>query len=82
MNTFEAIMGNIDISTRPKRRKAVSLIIRWISSIYMQEFEYLGRIPGNFHSGNAYAAADYSLDMLDEAMTFLIAAYDIPSSWV
>jgi hypothetical protein len=80
MHAFEAVFGNIDISTRPKRRKAVVLIIRWIGSIHQQEFEYLGRIPENLHSGDAYAAADYSLDMLDEAMTFLIDAYDIPVS--
>jgi hypothetical protein len=77
MPSFESVIDSIDISTRPKRRKAVSMIIPFVSNIYQQEFEYLGRIPQNMRSGGAYAAADYSLDMLGEAMSFLIAAYDI-----
>lgn len=77
MPSSESVFGGIDISTRPKRRKAVSLVIPFIARIYQQELEYLGRIPENLQGGDAYAAADSSLDMLDEAMTYLIAAYDI-----
>jgi hypothetical protein len=67
----------LDISTRPKRRRAVTIIIRALGQIYMEEFNYMNRIPTNLHGADAYSAADDTLDYLDEAMCTLNYAYDI-----
>ena len=70
MSAFNGCFGTLDISTRPKRRRAVSLIIKELGLIHLEEFAYLERIPENMQGGDAYAAADYSLDMLVEAINF------------
>jgi hypothetical protein len=75
MSTFDAVFGALDISTRPKRRRAVSFIIKELGRIHHEEDSYMERMPLNLRDGDAYAAADYSLDMLIEAMSFLEDAY-------
>jgi hypothetical protein len=75
MPTSDDVFGSVDISTRPKRRRAVSLIIKELGSIHYEEYACLGRIPANMHNSDAYAAADYSLDMLIEAINCLEEAY-------
>ena len=65
----------VDISTRPKRRRAVSLIVTELTRIREAEEAYLNRIPENMEGGDAYAAADESIDLLIEAIDFLTDAY-------
>ena len=77
MPSFKAVFGNVDISTRPKRRRATSLIITKLSYILYAEQEYMDRIPINLKSGPAFAAADYSADCLIEAILILMSAYDL-----
>jgi hypothetical protein len=75
MPTFNSVFGAVDISTRPKRRRAVSLIITELSHIRNAEETYLERIPTNFKEGDAYAAADDSVDLLTDAIITLMQAY-------
>jgi len=75
MQSLNILLDNLDISTRSKRRQAISLIVDAASRIHRAEYEYLERIPQNLHGGNAYAAADESVDMLAEAITILSDAY-------
>ena len=65
---------NLDISSRPKRRRAVSLIIKQLSLIRDQEEFYRDRIPDNLTTGDA-AAADDSIDLLSDAIFALQDAY-------
>ncbi len=67
MPSFHSVFGTMDISTRPKRRRAVSLIIT--------QLDYLERIPQNMTGGDAYAAADESVDLLTDAIVYLMDAY-------
>jgi hypothetical protein len=69
------IPGAIDISTRPKRRKALSLLISELSRIRGEEEAYMLRIPINLQSGAAYAAADECVDILTGAIIALGDAY-------
>jgi len=75
MPTFEAVFGAIDISTRPKRRQVVSLIISELSQICKVEEAYMERIPENMQEGDAYAAADDSVELLTDAIAILMDAY-------
>ncbi|MCL2509564.1 MAG: glycosyltransferase [Methanomassiliicoccaceae archaeon] len=68
MHKNSVALGTLDISTRPKRRRAVASIIRALGRIHHEEFKYMGRIPFNLQGGDAYSAADESLDYLVEAM--------------
>ena len=75
MPTFASVFGAMDISTRPKRRRVVSLIIAELSHIRSAEEAYLERIPLNLKYGDAYAVADYSVDLLTDAIISLMEAY-------
>jgi len=75
MPTFDSIFASVDISTRPKRRRAVSFIITELSKICKEEETYMERIPINLQEGDAYAAADYSVEQLTDAITTLMDAY-------
>lgn len=76
MPSSKSVSGNVDISTQPKRRRAVSLIIVELSYILYAEHEYMYRIPENLQSGPAFAAADYSSDCLIETILLLLSAYE------
>jgi len=75
MPTFASVFGAVDISTRPKRRRAVSLIITELSHIRSAEEAYLKRMPVNLKDSDAYAVADYSVDLLTDAIISLMEAY-------
>jgi len=64
-----------DIAARPKRRRAVSHIIAELSRIREAEESYMDRIPMNLQGGEAYAAAEYSVDLLTDAIISLLEAY-------
>ena len=75
MPTWGSVFGALDITARPKRRRAVSLIITELSRIRQAEEAYMERIPMNMQGGDAYAAADYSVDLLTDAIISLMDAY-------
>jgi len=75
MPSFNSVFGSLDITARPKRRRAVSLIITELSRIRQAEEAYMERIPLNMQGGDAYAAADYSVDLLTDAIISLMEAY-------
>ena len=75
MPSFASVFGAVDISTRPKRRRAISFIITELSHIRNAEESYLERIPMNLKDGDAYAASDYSVDLLTDAIISLMDAY-------
>ena len=66
---------DLDISSRPKRRRAVSLIINELSRIRDLEESYRDRIPDNLADGDAAAAADDSIDLVSDAIIALQDAY-------
>jgi len=69
------LLESIDISTRPKRRRAVLLIIRALKRIRESEEAYLDRIPLNLQESNIAAAADDSVSYLVDAICSLSDAY-------
>ena len=66
---------DLDISSRSKRRRAVSLIISQLSLIRDQEESYRDRIPDNLAAGDAAASADDSIDLISDAILCLSDAY-------
>ena len=75
MPSYNAVFGSVDISSRPKRRRAVSLIITLLSRIRQAESDYMERIPQNMVDSDAHAAADDSIDLLTDAIVYLMDAY-------
>jgi hypothetical protein len=75
MTSFNSIFDNVDISSRPKRRKTVSLIIKELTLICERENAYMERIPENLQDGDAYADAENSVDTLNDAIMVLMDAY-------
>jgi len=75
MGSFKSFAATLDFSTRANRRKAVAVIIGILEKIRIAEESYMDRIPENFQCGDAYAAADYSVDSLIDAIVGLSDAY-------
>jgi hypothetical protein len=75
MAPLKTFFDTVDISTRPKRRQAVTLIVNMVGWIHSAEYEYMERIPLNLQDSDAYAAAEESLDMLTDAINTLSEAY-------
>jgi hypothetical protein len=75
MPSYNSVFGAVDISTRPKRRRAVSLIITQLSRIRQAESDYMERIPQSMTGGDAYAAAEDSVDLVTDAICYLLDAY-------
>ncbi len=72
----QAFINSIDLSTRKKRREAAELAVDFIELIYRREATYQQRIPLNLQGGDAYAAAEETMDTLHAAMDDLLSAYD------
>jgi len=69
------LFPNLDVSSRPKRRIAVSIIISILHRIRSEEQAYRDRIPPNFDFSDAAANADDSIDLLSDAISYLDDAY-------
>ena len=75
MNNLSKYFDSIDVSTRPKRRRVVALVVKLVDRIHFQESSYLNRIPDNLQTGDAFAAAEDSVTYLEEALAALHDAY-------
>ena len=75
MNRIKAFFDSIDVSTRGKRRKVVSLIVELLDNIQKAEQMYHDRFPHNLQAGDAYDLSEFSVDMVTEAIGSLNDAY-------
>ena len=69
------LLESVDISTRPKRRRAIARIIGSLERIREFEEAYLERIPLNLQDSEIAAAADDSVSYLVDAICSLSDAY-------
>jgi hypothetical protein len=72
---YSSVFGVLDISTRPKRRFVVRLVIMELSRIRSKEVFNLQRIPANLQDSDAAAVAEGSIDSLTDAINSLVGAY-------
>lgn len=70
------IIYSVDVSTRGKRKKAMSLVIRLLEKICYGEERFQFNIPLNLQSGPAYEAAEISIDIMIDAISVLRDAYE------
>jgi len=70
------IIDSIDVSTRRKRKAALSLALNMIEKIRFAEDAYLERIPPNLHGSSAYAITDEAVDALTDSILTLMTVYD------
>jgi len=75
MLASKLLIDSLDVSTRAKRRKALLLAVSLLEKIRTAEEGYLERIPFNLQSGDAYANAEYSVDLVTDAIITLVDAY-------
>ena len=66
---------SFDISTRRKRRIAMSFIIEFLEMIYRAEYDYMERLPINLHGSKSYSIADNSIIIFD-AINILWSVYN------
>ena len=74
--TLESFRDSVDVSTRAKRRKVMALVIELLEIIRHAEERFLERVPLNLQSGNAYSDAEYSVDIIIDAIDELVNAYE------
>jgi len=70
------MIASVDLSTRRKRRYAVSLAITLFERIRAAEAAYMERIPPNLHNSDAYDTTDFVLTSLDEVIDSINSVYD------
>ena len=68
-------LNAIDLSTRAKRRCAAALAIDFLERIRLAEEASLGRFPANLQDGDAYTNAEYSLEVITDAIVCFGDAY-------
>jgi len=66
---------NFDLSTRRKRRLAMSFIIKLLEMIYYAERNYMKKLPANMHGLKSYAVADDAIIIID-AIDILWSVYN------
>ena len=76
MQMLKSAFQAVDLSSRSKRRKAVTLVVDLLERIRMAEVAYMERIPENLHGSDAYDNADCAIGLLDEAIDSVNAVYD------
>jgi hypothetical protein len=69
------LIDSMDLSSRRKRRAAVAVAVRILRNVRSAEELSLGRFPENLQGGDAYADAEFSLEVVDDAVEILFDAY-------
>jgi hypothetical protein len=65
----------LDVSTRAKRRKALNIVLLELERIRAAEDHYLSHMPLNLHDSKTYCSADYTVDLLTDAIITLGDAF-------
>lgn len=71
-----SFIDSIDISTRSKRKAALSIVLKILEKIRFAEEAYLERIPLNLQGSAAYAVTDEAIDILLDSIITLMSVYD------
>lgn len=70
-----SLIDMIDVSTRRERRAAMGIAVDILGKIRLAEEGYRDRIPENMQSGEAYSAADETVEIIDIATEYLLDAF-------
>jgi ribosomal protein S7 len=73
--SIDHFINSINVSTRGKRRKALCIAIKLLEIIRQAEEDNINNFHQNFWNSDAFANADYSLDILTDAICSLVDAY-------
>ena len=76
MQSIKESLALADLSSRGKRRKAITLVIGLLERIRAEEQCFIVKMPLNLQGSDAYETAEYSIDMLDEAIDVVSSVYD------
>jgi hypothetical protein len=76
MQSLKTAIVSVDLSSRGKRRKVITLVIELFERIRAAEGMFIERIPLNLHNSDAYDTAEQSIDLLDEAIDVVSSIYD------
>ena len=76
MQSIKVALASADLSSRGKRRKVVKLVIDLLERIRAEEQKFIVRMPLNLQSSDAYDTAEYSIDVLNEAIDVVSSVYD------
>jgi len=74
--TTKNLLMSVDLSTRGKRRKMITLVIDLLKRIRSAEQALLERMPLNLHASDVYDTAEYAIDILDETIDVISSVYD------
>lgn len=72
----KVILGSIDVTSRRKRKAAVSIALHILEEVRIAEEAYLERVPLNLQGGDAYAITEEVIDILTDSIITLMSVYD------
>ena len=76
MSVHAALINQIDLSSRAKRRKAVDLAALLLDRVRIAEETSIDNFPLNFRDSQAFANAEDSWDLLMDAICSLYDIYN------
>jgi hypothetical protein len=76
MQAIKAAFASIDLSSRGKRRKVITLVIGLLDRIRAAELMYIVNMPVNLQNSAAYEAAECYIEILEESIDMISSVYD------
>ena len=76
MHSLKSSLAALDLSSRKKRRNAISLTAALLVRVRDEEEAYMNRIPDNLQGSDAYSDSECFISLLDEAIDLVASVYD------
>jgi hypothetical protein len=74
--TKKDLLMSVDLSSRGKRRKAITLVIGLLMEIRAGEQTLMLQMPLNLQGSVVFETAEYAIDIIDEAIDIISSVYD------
>ena len=74
--TKKNLLMSVDLSSRGKRRKAITLVIGLLMEIRAGEQTLMLQMPLNLQGSVVFETAEYAIDIIDEAIDIISSVYN------
>ena len=76
MKLLKLMTDSLELETRAKRRKSVIMVVQMLEEIRFAEEANMVNFPLNLRNSGAYENANFSHDIIIDAICILLTAYD------
>ena len=75
LSKFSMLLQDLDLSSRPRRRRALAYIVDALETVRNEEERYMDRIHPNFKRSDARSNSLVTIAILDNAINILLDAF-------